>query len=100
MGTAREIWESIEHTFGDSSTWDDDKFKKEDPKEQVHECVEHDHNLVIMEDCSTSWSSNDDNDRCTTSSLDKIDGGGDGSFLGYESDVSSSSPTTSHCFMS
>ena len=28
-GTAYEMWESIKHTFGDSSTWDDDKFKKE-----------------------------------------------------------------------
>ena len=27
-GTAREIWESIKHTFGDSSTWDDGKFKR------------------------------------------------------------------------
>ena len=49
VGTAREIWESIKHTFGDSSTWDDGKFKKEEPKEEVHECVEHDHNLVIVE---------------------------------------------------
>ena len=69
--TAREIWESIKHTFSDSSTWDDGKFKEE-PKEEVHECVEHDHNLVIAEDCSTSWSSDDDHD-ITTRSLDKID---------------------------
>ena len=27
-GTAHELWESIKHTFGDSSTWDDGKFKK------------------------------------------------------------------------
>ena len=48
VGTTREIWESIKHTFGDSSSWDDGKFKKEDePKVEVHECVEHDHNLVI-----------------------------------------------------
>ena len=39
MGTTREIWESIKHTFGDSSMWDDGKFKKEEPKEEVHECV-------------------------------------------------------------
>ena len=72
-GTTHELWESIKHTFGDSSTWDDGKFKKEDkPKEKVHECVEHDHNLMIVKDCSTSWSSDDD-DRSTTSSLDKID---------------------------
>ena len=49
-------------------------FKKEDePKKEVHECVEHNHNLVIVEDCSTSWSSDDDDDRSTTSSLDKVD---------------------------
>jgi hypothetical protein len=73
-GTAHELWESIKHTFGDSSIWDNGKFKKEDKaKDEVtHECVEHDHNLVIVEDCSTSWSSDDD-DRSTISLLDKID---------------------------
>ena len=69
--TTHELWESIKHTFGDSSTWNDGKFKEDEPKEKVHECVKHDHNLVIVEDCSTSWSSDDD-DRSTTSSLDKI----------------------------
>ena len=92
---------------------DDDETKKE-----AHECIEHDHNSVIVEDCSTSWSSDDDDDH-TTRSLDKVDDnatsvahedstsstlggdlGNDGSCSGYESDVSSSSPTTSHCFMS
>ena len=71
-GTTHELWESIKHTFGDSSTWDDGKFKEDEPKEDAHEGVEHDHDLVIVEDCSTSWSSDDD-DRSTTSSLDKID---------------------------
>ena len=69
-----------------------------------------------MEDCSTSWSSDNDDD-ATTKSLDKIDGDAtsdanddatpctldddnDGSCSGYENDVSSSSPTTPHCFMS
>ena len=28
-GTAHELWESIKHTFGDSSTWDDGKFKED-----------------------------------------------------------------------
>ena len=122
MGTTREIWESIKDTFGDSSTWDNGKFKKEDePKKEAHECVEHDHNLVIVKDCSTSWSSDDDDDRFTTSSLDKVDvddsrnssraiddstpstldvDDDDGSCLGYESDVSTSSPTPPHCFLS
>ncbi|KAG0520315.1 hypothetical protein BDA96_08G063700 [Sorghum bicolor] len=43
-GTAYEMWESIKHTFGDSSTWDDGKFKKEEPKVEIYEDVEHDHN--------------------------------------------------------
>jgi hypothetical protein len=73
-GTTHELWESIKHTFGDSSIWDDCKFEKEDePKVETHECVEHDHNTVVVEDCSTSWSSDDDG-RSTTSPLDKIDG--------------------------
>ncbi|KAG0525245.1 hypothetical protein BDA96_06G039600 [Sorghum bicolor] len=80
-GTAYEMWESIKHTFGDSSTWDDGKFKKEEPKVEIHEDVEHDHNKVVVEDCSTSWSSEDEDD-------------------GYESDASTSSSTSSHSSMS
>ncbi|OQU84847.1 hypothetical protein SORBI_3004G132350 [Sorghum bicolor] len=80
-GTAYEIWESIKHTFGDSSTWDDGKFKKEEPKVDIHEDVEHDHNMVVVEDCSTSWSSEDEDD-------------------GYESDASTSSSTSPHSSMS
>ncbi|KAG0542140.1 hypothetical protein BDA96_02G077400 [Sorghum bicolor] len=75
------MWESIKHTFGDSSTWDDGKFKKEEPKVDIHEDVEHDHNKVVVEDCSTSWSSEDEDD-------------------GYESDASTSSSTSSHSSMS
>ncbi|KAG0548152.1 hypothetical protein BDA96_01G142100 [Sorghum bicolor] len=80
-GTAYEMWESIKHTFGDSSTWDDGKFKKEEPKVEIHEDVEHDHNKVVVEDYSTSWSSEDEDD-------------------GYESDASTSSSTSSHSSMS
>ncbi|OQU78981.1 hypothetical protein SORBI_3008G082250 [Sorghum bicolor] len=80
-GTAYEMWESIKHTFGDSSTWDDGKFKKEEPKVEIHEDVEHDHNKVVVEDCSTSWSSEDEDD-------------------GYESDASTSSSTSSDSSMS
>ncbi|KAG0514483.1 hypothetical protein BDA96_10G195600 [Sorghum bicolor] len=80
-GTAYEMWESIKHTFGDSSTWDDGKFKKEEPKVEIHEDVEHDHNKVVVEDCSTSWSSEDEDD-------------------GNESDASTSSSTSSHSSMS
>ncbi|KAG0514257.1 hypothetical protein BDA96_10G174900 [Sorghum bicolor] len=80
-GTAHKMWESIKHTFGDSSTWDNGKFKKEEPKVEIHEDVEHDHNKVVVEDCSTSWSSEDEDD-------------------GYESDASTSSSTSSHSSMS
>ncbi|OQU76361.1 hypothetical protein SORBI_3010G136450 [Sorghum bicolor] len=115
-GTAYEMWESIKHTFGDSSTWDDGKFKKEEPKVEVHEDVEHDHNLAIVEDCPTSWSSDDD-DVSTTSSLDKIedyatsdvnddttsctlDGEDDGSCSSHDYDATTSPSTTPHSFMS
>ena len=86
-GITHELWESIKHTFGDSSSWDDGKFKKEDePKVDVNECVEHDHNLVIVDDCSTSWSSDGDDDS-TTSSLDKIDD--DATSVAHEDSTSS-----------
>ena len=113
-GTARELWEAINRLYGDSSTSDNDKVKEDDPKEEVHECVEHDHNLVIVDDCSTSWSSDDD-DRSTISSLDKVeddassdaiddatsctlDGDDDGSCP--DNIATTSSSTTSHCFIS
>ena len=112
MKTAHEIWSYLNEKYGTVSDDDDD----DEPIEEVHENVEHDHNSVIVEDCFTSWSSDDD-DHTTTRSLDNVDddatsdanddatpctleGDNDGSCSGYESDVSSSSPTTSHCFMS
>ena len=112
-GTAREIWDSIKDTFGDSSTWDDGKFKEE-PKKEAHEDVERDHNSVIVEDCSTSWSSDDD-DLSTTRSLDKIDddassdahddttsctldGDDDGSC--FDDDCDATTSPSPHCFMS
>ena len=82
----------------------------------MHECVELDHNLVIVKDCSTSWSSDDDDDRFTTSSLDKVDDdatsvasddatpctldGNDGSCSSHDEDATTCSPTTPHCLMS
>ncbi|OQU91913.1 hypothetical protein SORBI_3001G261517 [Sorghum bicolor] len=77
-GTAYEMWESIKHTFGDSSTWDDGKFKKEEPKVEIHE----------DNDDATS-DATDDATPCT------LDGEADG----YESDASTST-TSPHCFMS
>jgi hypothetical protein len=47
------MWESIKHLYGDSSIWDDGKFKKEnDHKEIAHEDVEHIPNTVIVEVCA------------------------------------------------
>jgi hypothetical protein len=67
------LGESIKHTFSDSFTWNDSKFKNDiEPKEDANECVEHDHNLMIVKDCPTSWSSDGDDDTAA-SSLDKID---------------------------
>jgi len=68
MKTTHEIWIYLNEKYRIVSNNDDD----EDPKEETHENVEHDHNLVIVEDCSTLWSSDDD-DRSTISSLDKVD---------------------------
>ena len=63
LESAHDMWMALQAFYGDSSTSDDGKFKKEDDhKVEAHECVEHNHNLVIMEDCSTSWSSDDDDD--------------------------------------
>ena len=66
---------ALKYLYGDFSIWDDGKFKEDGPKEKVHESVEHDHDLLIVEDCSTSWSSDDD-EASTTSSFDKIDDNG------------------------
>ena len=67
MKTAHEILSYLNETYGAAS--DDDK-----PKEGVHGDDEHIHDMVIVEDCSTSWTSDDDDDdQSTTSSLDKVD---------------------------
>ena len=82
---------------------------------EIHEDVEHDHNTVVVEDCSTSWSGVDD-DQSTTSSLDKIDdvatseanddttsctldGEDDGSCSSHDCDATTS-PSTTHSLMS
>jgi len=116
MESAHEIWIYLNEKYGMVSNDDDDD---DEPKEKAHECVEHDHNLVIVEDCSSSWSSDDDDDVSTTSSLDKIDDdatsdahddstsstlGGDlddvGSCSSHDHDATTSSPSSPHCFMS
>ena len=72
MKTTHEIWIHLNEKYGTVSNDDDDE-----PKEEVHEDVEHDHNWVIVEDCSTSRSSDDDDDdHYTTRSLDKDDSDG------------------------
>jgi hypothetical protein len=67
MKTAHEIWSYINEKYGAASDDDDDELK-----EEVHEDVDHIHNMVFVYDCSISWSSDDD-DQSTTSSLDKVD---------------------------
>ena len=109
MKTAHDIWLYLNLIYGSVSN-DDDK----GTKEEAHECVEHDHNLVIVEDCSTSWSSDDD-DLSSTRSLDKIDddassdahddttpytldGDDDGSC--FDDDCDATTSPSPHCFMS
>ena len=67
MKTTHDIWLYLNVIYGSVSNDDDDE-----PKKEVHEYIEHDHDLVIVEDCSTSWSSDDD-DHTTTRSRDKVD---------------------------
>jgi hypothetical protein len=72
--------------------------------------------MVAIEDCSMSWSSEDDNDT-TARPLDKVNhdvtsdaidedtscilyGDDDDSCSGYESDACARSSTSPHCFMS
>jgi hypothetical protein len=114
--SAHGMWTALKQLYGDFSIWDDGKFKKDNHIEMVvHECVEHDHNMVVVEDCSTSWSS-DDNDGHITSSFDKVDvdatsdanddstlstlDSDDGSSCSGLDDVTTSPSTTPHCFMS
>ncbi|OQU85342.1 hypothetical protein SORBI_3004G220101 [Sorghum bicolor] len=75
LKSAHEIWSYLNEKYG--------AITKEDvvPKMDAREDVEHDHNKVVVEDCSTSWSSKDEDD-------------------GYESDASTSSSTLSHSSMS
>ena len=111
MKTAHDIWLYLDLIYGRVSDDDDD----DEPTEEGHDCVEHDHNSVIVKDCSTAWSSDDDDDRSITSSLDKMDDdapsdanddstsstlGDDGSCLGHDCDATTSPSTTPHCFMS
>ena len=107
MKTTHEIWSYLSEKYGMVSDDDDE------PKEEALEDVEHCHNSVIVEDFSTSWSSDDDDDH-TTRSLDKIDddatsganddatpctldGNHDGS---CPDDIASTSSPSPHCFMS
>ncbi|KAG0514313.1 hypothetical protein BDA96_10G180000 [Sorghum bicolor] len=107
MKSAHEIWVFLNEKYGAISKEDDV------PKVDANEDVEHDHNIVVVEDCSTSRSSEEDDDH-STRSLDKDDDDAtcdsnddatsctlDDEDDGYESDASPSSSTTSpHCFMS
>jgi hypothetical protein len=50
--SAHEIWVYLNEKYWAVSNDDDDE-----PIVEVHEDVEHSHNSVIVEDCSSSWSS-------------------------------------------
>jgi hypothetical protein len=108
METAYEIWIYLNNKYGMVPN-DDDK-----PKKEAHEDVELIHNMVVVEDCSTSWSSDND-EQSTSHSLDKVDDDGsrdaiddstpstldvidDGSCLDDIATISPSIPL--HCFMS
>ena len=96
LESAYDMWMALQAFYGDSSTSDDGKFKKEDDhKVEAHECVEHNRNLVIVEDCSTSWSSDDD-DWSTASLLDKID---DDAISDAHDDSTSSTLGGSRCLL-
>ncbi|KAG0549218.1 hypothetical protein BDA96_01G236400 [Sorghum bicolor] len=105
MKSAHEIWVFLNEKYG--------MISKEDvvPNVEAHADVEHDHNTMVVEDCSTSWSSEDDDDH-STRSLDKDDDDAtsdanddatsctlDDEDDGYESDASTSSSTTSPHFL-
>ncbi|OQU89031.1 hypothetical protein SORBI_3002G135750 [Sorghum bicolor] len=106
MKSAHEIWVFLNEKYGAISKEDDVS------NVEAHEDVEHDHNTMVVEDCSTSWSSEEDDH--STRSLDKDDDDAtsdanddatsctlDDEDDGYESDASTSSSTTSpHYFMS
>ena len=71
MKSAHEIRSYLNEKYG-AITKEDDV-----PKVDVHVDVEHNHNTVVVEDCSTSWSSEHEDD-------------------GYESNDSTSSSISSH----
>ena len=112
METAHEIWSYLNDKYGAASNDDenDDESMAVD-----HEDVEHDHNLLVVRDCSTSYSSDQD-EGTTIRSLEKLDddalsvssddstsstldGNGDGS-CSVDIATTSSFTTSPLCFMS
>lgn len=97
--SAHDVWMALQDLYGDSSTFDDGKFKKEeDHKEEMEvDGVELLDDLVVTEDCSASTSSSSDGDgRSTTSSLELMD---DDCSCSSDNDATTNSPTTLHCFV-
>ena len=71
MKTVHEIWSYLNEKYGAASD-DHDDFRA---MEEIHEDGEHIHDMVVVEDCSTSWlRDDDDDDQSTTNSLDMING--------------------------
>ncbi|OQU80476.1 hypothetical protein SORBI_3007G132950 [Sorghum bicolor] len=108
MKSAHEIWIFLNEKYGMISK--EVVVPNVESHEDVDVNIEHDHNTMVVEDCSTSWSSEEDDDH-STRSLDKDDDDAtsdanddatsctlDNEDDGYESDASTSS--SPHCFMS
>ena len=98
LKSAHEIWMFLNEKYGGIPN--DDEDIGEHKNVDAHEGVEHDHNMVVVEDCSTSWSSEDDDDS-TSSPLDKMEDGAtsdEGSCS--DCDATTSPSSTPHCFMS
>lgn len=103
MKKVHQMWVHLQDLYGGATLIDDGKIiKKDDSIEEVEhkeevtrEGAKHIDDMVVTEDCSTSSeSSSDADDRCTTSSLQIDDGRSC-----HKQDVSTSHSTSSHCLM-
>ena len=107
FASSHEIWVYLNEKYGMISVGNHGE-----PKMEAREVVEHNHISVVVEDCSTSCSSDQD-EGPTTRSLEKMDEEAtsdaidddtpctlDGDDDGYESDDSTCSSTSPDCSMS
>jgi hypothetical protein len=92
--SAHGTWTALKHLYGDFSIWDDGKFKKDDHIEMV--VYDDDRSTTSSLDKIDGDATSDANDDATLSTLD---GKNDGSCSGLD-DATTSPSTTSHYFMS